>query len=357
MHAVDVQATPTGVDRMKAIVRDRYGSADGLELRDVDTPEIADDEVLVRVHAAGVDRGVWHVMTGLPYPIRLAGYGLRAPKNPVLGADVAGVVEAVGSRRDEVPARRRGVRHRQGHLRRVRARVREQAGAQAGEPLLRAGRRGRHLRPDRAAGPARPRAGPARPAGADHRCLRRRGDLRRAAGQGLRGRGDRGVQHGEGRPGPFAGRRPRHRLHAATTSPHPGSATTSSSTSAGTRRWHACDAPSPRRARSSSPEARPTAAGSAAPTASSGRSLLSLFIGQKLDDVRLLGEPRGPARAHRTSSNPGRSRRSSTGPTRSARPPRPSGTSSRGTPAAKSPSPSSEPTRRVARDLRIAVGL
>jgi len=89
-----------GVDRserMKAIVRDIYGSADGLQLRDIDTPGIADDEVLIRVHAAGVDRGVWHVMTGLPYPIRLAGYGLRAPKNPVLGADVAGVVEAAGS--------------------------------------------------------------------------------------------------------------------------------------------------------------------------------------------------------------------------------------------------------------------
>jgi NADPH:quinone reductase-like Zn-dependent oxidoreductase len=89
-----------GVDRrdtMKAIVQDTYGSADVLELRDIDKPEIADDEVLVRVHAAGVDRGVWHVMTGLPYPIRLAGYGLRAPKTPVLGMDVAGVVEAVGS--------------------------------------------------------------------------------------------------------------------------------------------------------------------------------------------------------------------------------------------------------------------
>jgi NADPH:quinone reductase-like Zn-dependent oxidoreductase len=82
---------------MKAILHDTYGSADVLELRDVDRPEIADDEVLVRVHAAGVDRGVWHVMTGLPYPIRLAGYGLRAPKNPVLGMDVAGVVEAVGN--------------------------------------------------------------------------------------------------------------------------------------------------------------------------------------------------------------------------------------------------------------------
>src|SRR4051812_21687183 len=88
-----------GVDRrdtMKAIVQDTYGSADVLELRDIDKPEIADDEVLVRIHAAGVDRGVWHVMTGLPYPIRLAGYGLRAPKDVVLGADLAGIVESAG---------------------------------------------------------------------------------------------------------------------------------------------------------------------------------------------------------------------------------------------------------------------
>jgi NADPH:quinone reductase-like Zn-dependent oxidoreductase len=81
---------------MKAIAQRAYGTADVLELRDVDKPQIGDDEVLVRVRAAGVDRGVVHVMTGLPYPIRLAGYGLRAPKNPVLGMDVAGVVEAVG---------------------------------------------------------------------------------------------------------------------------------------------------------------------------------------------------------------------------------------------------------------------
>jgi NADPH:quinone reductase-like Zn-dependent oxidoreductase len=82
---------------MKAIVQDTYGSTDVLELRDIDKPEIADDEVLVRVHAAGVDRGVWHLMTGLAYPIRLAGYGLRAPKTPVPGMDLAGVVEEVGS--------------------------------------------------------------------------------------------------------------------------------------------------------------------------------------------------------------------------------------------------------------------
>src|SRR5688500_557099 len=80
---------------MKAIIQDTYGSPDVLELRDIDKPEIGDDEVLVHVHAAGVGRDVWHVMTGLPYPIRLAGYGFRVPKNPVIGSDMAGVVEAV----------------------------------------------------------------------------------------------------------------------------------------------------------------------------------------------------------------------------------------------------------------------
>jgi NADPH:quinone reductase-like Zn-dependent oxidoreductase len=82
---------------MKAIVQDTYGETDVLKLRDIDKPEIADDEELVRVHAAGVDRGVWHLMTGLAYPIRLAGYGLWAPKTPVPGMDLAGVVEAVGN--------------------------------------------------------------------------------------------------------------------------------------------------------------------------------------------------------------------------------------------------------------------
>src|SRR5712691_1707336 len=81
---------------MKAIVQDRYGSPDVLELREIDTPVVGDDEVLVRVHAAGVDQGVWHLMAGLPYLVRIAGFGLRAPKNPVRGSDVAGRVEAVG---------------------------------------------------------------------------------------------------------------------------------------------------------------------------------------------------------------------------------------------------------------------
>ncbi|MGB5286440.1 MAG: NAD(P)-dependent alcohol dehydrogenase, partial [Polyangiales bacterium] len=80
---------------MKAIVQDRYGSADVLRLRDIDKPELGDDDVLVRVLAAGVDPGVWHLMTGLPYLVRL-GFGLRAPKTPVRGMDVAGRVEEVG---------------------------------------------------------------------------------------------------------------------------------------------------------------------------------------------------------------------------------------------------------------------
>ncbi|UYM05018.1 NAD(P)-dependent alcohol dehydrogenase [Solicola gregarius] len=82
---------------MRAIVQDDYGSPDVLELRDIAVPTIVDDEVLVRVHAAGVDRGVWHLVTGMPYPIRLAGYGLRSPKRAVPGTDLAGVVEVVGS--------------------------------------------------------------------------------------------------------------------------------------------------------------------------------------------------------------------------------------------------------------------
>ena len=58
---------------MKAIVRDRYGSADVLHLRDVEVPRVGEDDVLVRVRAAGLDRGAWHMMAGLPYLIRLAG--------------------------------------------------------------------------------------------------------------------------------------------------------------------------------------------------------------------------------------------------------------------------------------------
>ena len=82
---------------MQAVVQDTYGAADVLELRDIDKPTVGDDELLVRVHAAGVDPGVWHLMTGRPYLVRVMGYGLRTPKVRVRGRDVAGRVEAVGT--------------------------------------------------------------------------------------------------------------------------------------------------------------------------------------------------------------------------------------------------------------------
>ncbi|MFD9224744.1 NAD(P)-dependent alcohol dehydrogenase [Streptomyces sp. NPDC060064] len=81
---------------MKAIVRETYRSPDGLELKEIDKPVVGDDDVLVRVHAAGVDQGVWHLVTGLPYLLRIVGFGLRRPKTRVPGLDVAGRVEAVG---------------------------------------------------------------------------------------------------------------------------------------------------------------------------------------------------------------------------------------------------------------------
>ncbi len=82
---------------MKAIVQDAYGQADVLEFQDVDAPRPGPDDVLVRVHAAGVDPGVWHLMTGRPYLIRAFGFGLRRPRHRVRGEDVAGRVEAVGA--------------------------------------------------------------------------------------------------------------------------------------------------------------------------------------------------------------------------------------------------------------------
>ena len=81
---------------MKAIEQDTYGSADVLEFRDIEDPVPGAEDVLIRVHAAGCGPDVWHLMTGMPYMARLA-IGLRKPKLPVLGWDVAGTVDAVGA--------------------------------------------------------------------------------------------------------------------------------------------------------------------------------------------------------------------------------------------------------------------
>jgi NADPH:quinone reductase-like Zn-dependent oxidoreductase len=88
---LDVHATT-----MQAIVQDQYGSPDVLELQRVDKPALGDDDVRVRVYAAGLHIGDWHLMTGQPYLMRIMGFGFRAPKARVRGMDVAGIVEAVG---------------------------------------------------------------------------------------------------------------------------------------------------------------------------------------------------------------------------------------------------------------------
>jgi NADPH:quinone reductase-like Zn-dependent oxidoreductase len=86
----------TTEDTMEAVLRNEYGSTAVLRVDRVARPVPAEHEVLLRVHAAGLDRGTWHLMTGRPYLLRLA-FGLRRPKNPVLGLDVAGTVVGVGA--------------------------------------------------------------------------------------------------------------------------------------------------------------------------------------------------------------------------------------------------------------------
>src|SRR5947208_90587 len=95
MISTEIRATTTRTTTMKAIVQDRYGTSEVLELREIAKPEIGDDDVLVRVRAAAVNPGDWAIMSGLPYIARPV-YGLRKPKNAVRGTDVAGEVEVVG---------------------------------------------------------------------------------------------------------------------------------------------------------------------------------------------------------------------------------------------------------------------
>ncbi|WP_236654639.1 NAD(P)-dependent alcohol dehydrogenase [Streptacidiphilus anmyonensis] len=92
-------ATATAAKSMQSIVQERYGSSPErvLRLASVPLPAIGRGEVLVRVRAASVDRGTWHLMAGLPYPVRAAGFGLRRPKYANPGRALAGTVEAVGA--------------------------------------------------------------------------------------------------------------------------------------------------------------------------------------------------------------------------------------------------------------------
>lgn len=94
--AIADQETVPPATGMRAVVQDEYGPGEVLRVDRVAFPTPGPDQVLIEVHAAGVDRGVWHLVTGRPYLIRLIGFGLRRPKNRVPGMDLAGRVVAVG---------------------------------------------------------------------------------------------------------------------------------------------------------------------------------------------------------------------------------------------------------------------
>jgi NADPH:quinone reductase-like Zn-dependent oxidoreductase len=137
---------------MRAFVYEQYGPPDVLQLREVEKPAPADDELLVRVHAASLNPFDWHMLTGTPYMVRMQA-GLRGPKDGRLGVDYAGTVEAVGTGVNPVRAGRRGLRRAQRGVRRVRHPARSRGGGEeAGERLVRAGSHRRDRRPDRAAG-------------------------------------------------------------------------------------------------------------------------------------------------------------------------------------------------------------
>ena len=123
---------------MKAIVQDRFGAADVLELRDMPDPVPGPDEVLVQVRAAGCGPDVWHLMTGKPYFVRVMP-GFRKMNAGVRGRDVAGVVEAVGAERHRPSSGRRGDGCRRGVVRRARgrARPRSSSASPSGSPSRR----------------------------------------------------------------------------------------------------------------------------------------------------------------------------------------------------------------------------
>ena len=197
---------------MQAVVREQYGSPAVLRLEEVQKPNPKAGEVLIRVHAASPNAADLHLLRGQPFMLRLV-YGLFKPKIRVLGTAVAGRVAAVGAGvtrfhvGDEVFADLSGCGlggfaeyacTPEGVLARMPAKMGFAEAATVPLAGVTASRQG---------------AGRGRAEGADLRCLGRGWHFRGAAGQALRGRGDGGVQHPQGRAGALAGGRPGDLLH------------------------------------------------------------------------------------------------------------------------------------------------
>ena len=336
---------------MQAIIQDKYGSAEVLEARDIDKPAIGDDEVLVRVHAASIHVGDWILMTGSPFVMRMA-TGLRKPKNPRPGnrcrGDGRGGRHATSSGFGRATRCSAGApapspstrRAREDQLVKKPANLTFEQAAAVGVSATTALQL---LRDDGKVQPGQKVLINGASGGVGH--------VRRADRQGVRRRGDRRVQHEERGPGPLDRRRPRHRLHPATTSrsrrralrPHP------------RQRRQPLDGPDPARAdpdRDADLERR-RARGRQARPRSIRAMLASMFVRQQARPVGQDPEPRRPGRPEGAR----RSRQGHAGHRRHlparARRPRPSATSRPATPAGRSSSwfqarhvpPTPHPTR------------
>ena len=198
---------------MKALVARCYGAPDVLTLEQVAKPTPADDQLLVKVHAAALNPVDWHYMRGSPYIMRLSS-GVGAPKDARIGVDFAGTVEAVGKNVTRFKPGDEVFGGANGAVGGVRGRSRDpRRCAQACQRDFRAGGLSCCCCTYGAAGPARPwrhRAGTESP---DQRRIGRRRHVRRTDRQALRRRSHRRVQHAERRAGSLARRRPRGRLH------------------------------------------------------------------------------------------------------------------------------------------------
>jgi hypothetical protein len=196
---------------MKAIVYHDYGSPDVLQLEEIEKPVAADNEVLIKVRAASINPLDWHFMRGTPYIVRIVMTGLSKPKNPRLGVDVAGHVEAVGSKvtqfkaGDEVFGTCRGA---------FAEYVCTSASNLVIKPTnVRASGCCTHSGIYRIAGPSRQGKDSAGTQGLGQRRIGRHRHIRRADRQVIRRRDNRRMQHEERRHGPIHRRRSGHRLH------------------------------------------------------------------------------------------------------------------------------------------------